>query len=347
MKSKPIFISHAAVDSVIADVVVDILNTAIGINVTEQVFCTSLEGMKIPPGKDFKEFIREQIQEPKIVVLLVSQNYLASQFCLAELGASWAMSHRIIPFLIPPTSYEDMKAVLVNVNALNIYSSSDWNEALQVFKDELGIDPNVNRWERKRDEQLKRLNPLLKEQPDPPLIPFKKLKIAEERLAGANEEIAELEAEVARKDILLAKLRKMKPAKEVAAVELESLPAAEAFKELVHSVSTAFGSLPGIVIDALYYQQRGEKLPVPKYGHFDSDDNFDEIRSAIEDGYLVDTEPGFEIADDSPPIQEALSALHRMESWMFDNDEFGEVYLKDKGHQFSLSNRKFWNLNFY
>lgn len=346
MPSKPIFISHAAADAKIADVVADILNTAMGINVTDQVFCTSLEGMKIPPGMDFKEFVRGQIQNPKIVLLLISKNYLASQFCLAELGASWAMSHRIIPMLIPPTNYDDMKAVLANIHALKIDDRADWNEALQVFKEELEIDPNVNRWERKRDEQLKRLKPLFKKQPEPPLVPLKKLQAAEERIADANEEIAELEAEAARKDKLIEELRKLKPAKEVAAVELASLPAAEAFEELSDSVSRTFVDLPRIVVEALYYDHRREELPCPRFGYSDTDDKLDEIRSAIEQGYLVEADSGFQIAEDSPPIQAALSALREIESWMFENDEFGKMYLKDKGHQFSLSNRQFWNSNF-
>src|SRR5690349_5879628 len=119
-KSKAIFVSHAATDSAIADKVVDLLATAMGINVQKDVTCTSLEGLKIPAGMDFKQFIKEQIQEPKIVLLLISKNYFASQFCLAELGASWAMSHRIIPFLVPPCKSDDMKAVLSGIQALKI-----------------------------------------------------------------------------------------------------------------------------------------------------------------------------------------------------------------------------------
>src|SRR5438270_6014278 len=57
--SKPIFISHAATDKAIADRVVDLLNTAMGIDVQNDVFCTSLEGLKIPPGKDFKDFVKD------------------------------------------------------------------------------------------------------------------------------------------------------------------------------------------------------------------------------------------------------------------------------------------------
>lgn len=79
-----------------------------GIDVHNDVFFSSLEGIKIPPGEDFKRFIKEQIQQPDMVLPIISQNYLASQFCLAELGASWAMSHRVIPFLVAPITYADM-----------------------------------------------------------------------------------------------------------------------------------------------------------------------------------------------------------------------------------------------
>jgi hypothetical protein len=86
-RSKSIFVSHAVADKEVADCVVDLLDTAMGIDVLKNVFCASPEGIKIPAGSDFKQFIKEQIQEPQIVLLLISQNYFASQFCLAELGA--------------------------------------------------------------------------------------------------------------------------------------------------------------------------------------------------------------------------------------------------------------------
>lgn len=349
MTSKPIFISHAAVDDKIADVVVDILNTAVGINVTEQVFCTSLEGMKIPPGKDFKEFVREQIQEPKIVILLISKNYLASQFCLAELGASWAMAHRIIPMLIQPADYGDMKAVLANVHALKIDDASDWNEALQVFKDEFGIDPNVNRWERKRDEQLKRLKPLYKKQPDPPLISSDKFNAIQSKLQAANEEIVDLESEVARLEELNEAIKATKDAAEVSKAELESLPTYEGFQELCAEVARALDALPGIVGEALYREERGEFLPWPTMADSDRDYTVQQIQESIEGGYLVDREEeGASLDESSPPVKAALDALAELTNFMSEHsDELGPLYVEQEEHQFSIRLRQFWNTNFY
>ncbi len=212
IKSRPIFVSHAATDKAIAEKVVDLLNTGVAIDVQKDVFCTSLEGLKIPPGSDFKQFIKDQIQEPKLVLLLISQNYLASQFCLAEVGASWAMSHRIIPILVPPIVFSDMKAVLAGVNATRIDDPSDWNEALAIFKEVLGIDPNINRWERKRDEHIALIKGLLPQQPAPPVIPFSKFQELETQLADANAEIHELEVNNARCNETLEEIKALKDA---------------------------------------------------------------------------------------------------------------------------------------
>jgi hypothetical protein len=345
MSSKSIFISHAASDGEIADVVVDLLSTAMGIDVVKEVFCTSLEGLQIPPGKDFKRFIHEQIQSPKIVVLLISQNYLASPFCLAEVGASWAMAHRMIPFLIPPITFADMKAVLANVHALRITESSDWNEALQVFKEELRIDPNTNRWERKRDELIKKLGPKLKKQKEPPLVSIDKLKAVESQLGDANEEISELETKVSQQDQLINELKKLKNAKEVAAIELGSLPAAKAFDVLVKAAADALKPLPGIVCDALYYNRKNEEMPYPRPGYSDTEDNWESIRGAIDDGYLYDTDSGLKVDDGSPLVQAASRAVEKLGSFMLENDELSGPYMKENNHQFSLSNRKFWNLH--
>jgi len=98
---KEIFISHATKDKLLADALVDLLETAMEIP-SSSIFCSSLDGLGVPSGKDFIQFIKEQIQQPKVVITLLTENYFASEFCLCELGATWAMSHNILPLLVPP-----------------------------------------------------------------------------------------------------------------------------------------------------------------------------------------------------------------------------------------------------
>ena len=118
--AKKIFISHAAKDKKLADLLVDFLETGTPLT-SNDIFCSSLEGLGIPTGKNFIEYIKEEIQTPETVILLLSPNYFASQFCLCELGASWALSHNVLPLLVPPLTYDDIEGVLsgIQINKIN------------------------------------------------------------------------------------------------------------------------------------------------------------------------------------------------------------------------------------
>lgn len=83
--SKPVFISHAVANRELADRLVDLFETGVGIP-DGDIFCSSLQGMGIPSGVNFADFIRGQIRDPRVVVLVLSQEYFNSQFCVCELG---------------------------------------------------------------------------------------------------------------------------------------------------------------------------------------------------------------------------------------------------------------------
>ncbi len=341
MPSKPIFISHAAVDQAIADKVVDLLSNGMAINVHDDVFCSSLEGLSVPPGKDFVNFIREQIQQPKIVVMLISQNYLVSQFCLAELGASWAMAHRAIPMLVPPVRYSDLKAVLVNIAALTITDSNDWNDALVVFQEAVGAKPNVNRWERKRDEFLEAISPLLAQQKAPSIVPLAKLEVAEHRVCAANEEIKGLEAKLAQVRESYNCIKKLKNANEVARAERENLPAWAQFESLERAAKKALDPLPAIVREAIYYRCRHETLEWPAYGN---EDESEAMKRAIEQEFLDDKEErGVEVNTGDPKVARAIEKLSELRAYIDEHaEELAGPYEGAHDHELSFTSRRYW-----
>ena len=154
MPSKPIFISHATADKELADKLVVLVETGIGIPDTD-VFCTSLEGLGIPSGANFVDFIKSQIQEPRVVLLLLTPHYYASEFCLCELGASWSMAHRAFPLLLPPLTYDDVNGVLLGTQVLRLNSKEKLNqfqeEMIELFKIK---GKAFAIWEKRRDEFL-------------------------------------------------------------------------------------------------------------------------------------------------------------------------------------------------
>jgi hypothetical protein len=75
--SKSIFISHAVKDKTLVEEIVELIEEGIGVPETE-IFCSSLQGYGIPAGQNFVTFIKDQLIEPKIVVLILTPAYFES-----------------------------------------------------------------------------------------------------------------------------------------------------------------------------------------------------------------------------------------------------------------------------
>ena len=56
-----VFISHASADKPLVDAFVDLLQTGVDIR-QKDIFCTSIDGMGIPTGKDFVAFINKRLK---------------------------------------------------------------------------------------------------------------------------------------------------------------------------------------------------------------------------------------------------------------------------------------------
>ena len=74
-----IFISHAVADQALAKMLVDFLKEAIGVP-EPAIFCSSVKGHHIPLGEDFNAYIKQQLQNPKLVILLMTPAYMESSF---------------------------------------------------------------------------------------------------------------------------------------------------------------------------------------------------------------------------------------------------------------------------
>jgi len=118
---KKLFISHATADANIVEPFVRFLKDGLGIN-GDDIFCTSMIGT-LKTGDDFIAQIKESLQGCKKVVFIITENYLRSAFCLAELGAAWAIEQNIYPIIVPPVTFSDLsKTPLSTVQAQDISS---------------------------------------------------------------------------------------------------------------------------------------------------------------------------------------------------------------------------------
>ena len=137
--SNLIFLSHSTKDKDLVDRFVDFLDVTFKIDRSE-IYCTSLKGTKrIRTGDNFINDIRENITSTE-VVLYLTPNFLKSNFCLSELGASWALGKKIYPILVPPLEKEALKSTPLNGVAqfLELKSEDALFDMADEFKD-MGI----------------------------------------------------------------------------------------------------------------------------------------------------------------------------------------------------------------
>ena len=212
-----IFISHAVADQKLARLLTNFLKEAIGVP-QDAIFCSSVTGHGIPLGDDFNAYIKDQIQNPRLVVLLMTPAYMESWFCLMELGAAWAKSHRTIPVVVPPVSFSAVTRTLGSKQAWEITQ----HERLIDFREEVkGAVASLEKrsehiWEEKRSEWIDDLKKTIEALP-----PAKKVNAADHRavIEKLEKTHAEVQALEKSKAVLEARNEQLKTLKDASAVK--------------------------------------------------------------------------------------------------------------------------------
>jgi hypothetical protein len=109
-----IFISHAHKDAKLAEALVDFLVTGLELR-PKEIRCTSHLESSLPGGAKINFQLRNDIENCRLFLPLITKNAVASQFVSFEIGAAWALKARIIPLVygIKPASMPQLLSDLV------------------------------------------------------------------------------------------------------------------------------------------------------------------------------------------------------------------------------------------
>ena len=103
--NKTFFISHSTIDMRLHNSFCKLLVNGFGIS-RDCIFSSSiLRNMKT--NDNVSETIKSNIKNCSIIILLITSSYMRSPFCLAELGAAWALEKKIVPIVIAPISIKE------------------------------------------------------------------------------------------------------------------------------------------------------------------------------------------------------------------------------------------------
>lgn len=113
MAAPRIFISHASEDLALATLFRDSLLNA-GVR-EDLIFYSGDRSSGVPTGTDIRTRLLEELRAPGLVVELLSPSFLASTWCLLEVGAAWGLGKSTYPIVVPPLALESAVAVVGQV----------------------------------------------------------------------------------------------------------------------------------------------------------------------------------------------------------------------------------------
>ncbi|CUX72207.1 MULTISPECIES: response regulator [Agrobacterium] len=196
-----IFISHATADQALARLLVDFLKEAVGVP-ERTIFCSSLGGHDIPFASDFNQYIKNKIDEPALVIILMSAAYLERPFCLMELGATWVRSHQALPIVIPPVDYTDVTRTLGLTQSWEITKPEGLLKLRELIVHALTEGSlefrSPQTWDEKRERWKQQLPKVLDLLPGRSLVERTILENAEARIENQDRELRELAEKLAK-----------------------------------------------------------------------------------------------------------------------------------------------------
>lgn len=149
---KKFFISHSTNDKhIVNGFIKEILKIGCGFK-DDDIFCT-LDSTAIRTGDDFREKIIENMKQCDYILLFISENYNTSDVCKNEMGAAWALEgKRILPFVLPSISFDQMGFLNVVKQGASITDKSKLDEFYQELCNNYDIKPDWLTYNRAKED---------------------------------------------------------------------------------------------------------------------------------------------------------------------------------------------------
>lgn len=335
-----LFISHAVADKELVEAFVTLLQTGLDVQ-RKDIFCSSIEGMKIRPGKSFADFIKAELSHADYVIMIVTPAYYESAFCMCELGGSWLHAKDAFPILVKPITFDNLKAVLHGVQCGKIHDEQDLNQLNDCLA-ELGIgSPSAARWEVRRDIFLGELPKLLKKLQQQTLVPAADHAKLREKYDGAQEILKQQGEEIETLKGQIEDLKKLKNKDEVKKIVRKGMSEQQQFDELVQAVRKAAAKVPSSGVEVLFHEyNESDYVLGSRYVH---EEEWEDAEQAEKDGYVEIDERRVTRNLANPKMQAALSAITDLGNFMHGvHESFSEDFVEEHDVQFDLNSREFW-----
>jgi len=335
---KKIFLSHSSADAALATQVRNLLIIGCGVS-TNDILVSSVPGNGIPAGTpSFVDYLKARLQNAEIVVLLLSENFFSSQYCLCELGATWSLGKPYFPLVVPPLSKSELGSTLEVAQAGEINNGRYLDQLPDEIRETVGTGVGTDAWGLQRDVFLAGLSELIKSLPAPKLVSADKLDEAQNKYQGAIAKIGEKEKEAALLKQQIADLEQCKDKDEGNAVARKYSTTQEQFEKLVQNAKGALEKVKQITAAAVFAEQAGHPC-FPADGEWPEALNALQIQEITREGDRV--YPRLEHIR----VSKAQTALQELDGFLKAeaNAEFLFKLEQDLEFPPNIANKEFWH----
>ncbi len=339
-----IFISHANADKPLADALFDLLQLACDLRVAD-IVCTSVDGAGISTGAEFANWIKANLADSALVVFVQTENFAASKFCIAEMGAAWALNKQIFPLMSPHVS-RDPGVVFSGRQSSRLDSTG-----LDALRDTIvqlapGSSSTTARWTIKKDAFIENLDALLESLPKPQTVSMTELQ-EQKQLTEAAKQLHR-ESELKLRDLVkqLSLVEALKDANEVDSIHAQFVLPLDAYEKLVSEARQRLSPLGRIEARALYAEIKNDPWYPTDYAWNTWGDSISKAVASewIIQEELIGGETSLSANSEHPKLAKAFDTLHDLnEAILKLPAEAIKSLAQEHECLISITNRQYWD----
>ncbi|MEC1530468.1 toll/interleukin-1 receptor domain-containing protein [Bacillus haynesii] len=330
------FISHSAEDPEIVNAFNDeLLRLALGVP-KEEIFCTSDRGT-LEIGRNFNDDIRENLKESECVIFLITKKFLKSKYCLAELGAAWALKKKTFPLLLDQlnfsvlqsTPFSGMQSIELNHKSKIIQLADEFRN-LNLVNDFTSVQLDTKAGTLfeviKNNESIEEEAPTVEE--------MAKLKSDYDE---AMNYVREHEKKIRDLKKFIENLKATKDLNEINKLEMEGSNDKETFENYVREIGISLRKLDPIVASAIYFDLFSQENFWAKIDSY-------ELRRLTASKYLYVDYDDLSITynSDHPKLKKCVGKLKLFDDFLNGSPKLVELLEDETEEIISLANIDFW-----
>lgn len=327
-----IFISHATTDGDLATELMDLLQNQF--NLTRDDFFHTSDS-QLEYGGNWIEQIRKGMEDASIILPIITPNYLESEFCLCELGASWVNQQSLVPVIIPPLDHNALQNTPYRswLQSITLNSKADLSELASAMTEKGIGHPNIARFNKRAEKfYIDHLTPFIQKMNEREILTPAAIKAIVEEKESLEEAFNLAEADLLKLEKENSELRNMKDTEQIKAFDRAQMSEWGTFIQSVEDARKQLKSLPNFVVSVLYHDHKKNKYR----GFYGDSDDLQNARKFESQGFVV-WDDGWVPDFDHPAVERALQVIKDLASNINNLGDVIEERFNEEYHDIRLS----------